>query len=119
MIDTVDVVGNTATVTFDDPMAPGEWTCVSFTDDATQQVCQGSLPSDVDGSGKATANDILALIDSLNAGPPLPDHSADVDRSGVANVVDILETINLLNGAGDFPSYLNMEITPLACPSAP
>jgi len=105
-------------VEFDDPIPPGEWTCVQH-EASGREWCAGFLPGDVNQDRLVSAGDVLALIDSINLVPgrDLPPYATDIDRSNETNASDILRLIDLLNGAGDFDAWLSRSL-PL-CPTAP
>ncbi len=112
----VVIAGNTATITFAEPIQPTRWTCVRHLA-SNKRACLGYLPADADGNGTATPADILAIIDNLNGVrvPPLPVNLCDIDRSGACLPSDILGEIDLLNGASGFPVANGTTIG--ACPS--
>ena len=76
-------------------------------------------PANVDGSSFANANDIVVVVNCLNAPGSCQNYEADTDASGMQTANDIIETVDLLNGAGAYaPGWYN---TPLpenagACP---
>ncbi|MFQ5463367.1 MAG: hypothetical protein ACE5E5_12175 [Phycisphaerae bacterium] len=114
----VDVAqnGDQVTFTLSEPIATGQWTCITY-DISGQQACWGALPGDVDGDGVSAPSDIIALIDALNGIVTMPDYRLDMDRSGSAGPEDILRLIDLLNGAVAFEPWLDATIGP--CPVGP
>lgn len=100
---TVD--GRTVEITFVPPPAgPSglqKWTTITHVPSGAS-VRIGYLPGDVNGDGRSSPLDVLALIDSLNGVSPRPLLSTDMDRSGVAQPADVLRLIDLLNGAFAF-----------------
>ena len=112
---TVTTSGNTATITFPDPIKEQTWTCVKYAL-TNEEVCMGYMPADVNVDRTSAPSDILAVIDNLNGvvDPPFPLWQCDVDRSGVCGPPDILRVIDLLNGAASYRSYLNLSM--VACP---
>ena len=116
----VSQVGAVATITFDSVIPTENWTCVSLTADATQQVCIANLPGDVDGSGSSSpALDLIAIIDCLNNPGTCPPWVEDADRDGFTAVLDLTRVIDLFNGAGLFASWTGADLGAVACPSAP
>ena len=81
----VDAVGPIATVTLDRPIDPKAWTILAVVGgDSTDVVRLGYLPADADSSRVSTANDIVMIVEHVNAnvgGNPPPYHQADIDRS--------------------------------------
>ncbi len=105
---------DTCTVTLKRPIAPGEATTITYTDE-NGAVATGrfvSHPANVNGDSQASPSDILRMIDYLNGVdvPPWGLYSEDVDHSGLLAPPDILRVIDLLNGAGEFETWIN---TPL------
>ena len=87
------------TLTLDRPLPAGAWTCFEF--EPTGRVdCVGMLPGDVNGDRTSNADDLAAIMATLNgidnAGSP------DLDRSGTVGPEDILRLMDLLNGAGNY-----------------
>ncbi len=112
------VVNNlaTTTVNFGGVIPTNEWTCVTHTTLGVEK-CIGFLPADVNASLGSNAQDITALINSLNGVVPRPIFATDVNRSGPpANPQDITGLINLLNGAGAFIPW-NGQVISTQCPS--
>ncbi len=106
----------TTTVNFAGVIPTNEWTCVTHTPLGVEK-CIGFLPADVNASLGSNAQDITALINSLNGVVPRPIFATDVNRSGPpANPQDITGLINLLNGAGAFIPW-NGEVISTQCPS--
>ncbi len=98
------LAGNTTTLNFSTPIEPGHWTVITHS--GGSKTCLGYLPGDANSSRGTNAQDITALINSLNSVVILPDYSTDVNRSGPpANPQDITGLINLLNGAGEFDPW--------------
>ena len=112
----VDSVGNTVTITLNDKISPGEWTCISHLPSGGQW-CMGYLPANADQNLVSAANDINALINAINLVPgfKLPLYASDINRSGLTTGQDILRVIDLLNGAGDFDVWIAAGLPP--CPS--
>ena len=108
-----DGVSQTVTVTLDQSIKPGHWTCITHPDSG-KEWCMGYLPGDANQSLQSTSADIIALIDSVNEVSPLPEYAVEINRSGAVNAQDILREIDLLNGAGDFAVWLNALLPP--CP---
>ncbi len=115
VIISVTGVGNTATVTFDGPIPPKNYTCVTHNNSGVQ-VCLGYLPGDVNGGGVSNASDITALVDHLNNVNLRPIYQTDMNRGGVTNASDLTRLIDLLNGANAFSSFNQVSIG-AACPS--
>lgn len=68
-------------------------------------------PADVNnGDHTSNADDISALIESLDGTTPLPNERADVNRDGQQGPADILRLIDLLNGAGAFMPWLDVTV---------
>ncbi|HNQ23023.1 MAG TPA: S8 family serine peptidase [Phycisphaerae bacterium] len=104
--------GTTAALTFDRPIDPKAWTVVTHVGSGTS-VSLGFLPGDVDASRTATAADIVALVNYVNAafaGGTPPVQSSDIDRSGNVTASDIITVINLLNGAAPFEAYFGKSL---------
>jgi len=111
------------------PVTPGEATVVAHID-VNGRVTQAgpiyALPGDVNGDGVASGDDILDLIDTLNAQPctfqtcpsAWGEFSLDIDHSGALTPADVLELIDLFNGADAFAPWVNAEL-PFAPPSCP
>ena len=57
-------------------------------------------PGNADGGEYANANDIIVVVNCLNAPGSCEDWEADIDFSGAQTANDIIEVINLLNGTG-------------------
>ncbi|MBI4718089.1 MAG: hypothetical protein HY763_09815 [Planctomycetes bacterium] len=114
-ISQVNVVGNVATVVFNQVIPTKNWTCVMHNASGKKH-CLGFLPADVNKSRASNAQDITALVNSLNNAVPRPLLATDANRSGAANAQDIAAVVNLLNGASAFDPWLNVTI-PVACPS--
>lgn len=117
-ISSVSQVGAVATVTFDSIIPTEHWTCLSLFSDASQQVCVGFLPGDVDNDGAANpALDLGAEIDCLNNPGTCPDWRTDIDRDGPPpGVLDLTRVIDLFNGAGSFLSWTGANLGS-SCPS--
>lgn len=117
VISDVTGVGDTATLIFDRPIPPRNWTCVTHIA-GDERVCVGFLPGDVNGSRSTNAQDITALINSLNNVPGLvrPLYATDANRSGAANGQDITTLINILNGAAELDPWLNASLVPCPAP---
>ncbi len=119
-ITNVDVLGNTATVTFNRVITPGIWTCITYDLAPTPaKTCLGSLPADVNGDQTAAPADILTLIDCINGVATIPCDSwqVDADRDGDLGPADILRVVDLLNGAGSFDPWLYVSLPAQAeCP---
>jgi len=115
--------GNVIDLVFNRRIRLNKWTCVAIAGDASEKVCVGALPADVDESVTSDVDDIGALIASLNAGDTEPDYSLDINRDGNVGPADILRVIDLLNGAGAFDPWLGEYIGdftgPKQCPTAP
>ncbi len=96
-----DNADGTVTVHLTRPITPGEVSALTYTSDggARSSLRLGALPGDVAGDGVATAADVLALIDVLNATaePAWGDLSLDCDHSNAVVAADILCVIDLLN----------------------
>ncbi len=107
------------TVHFSRPVAAGRWTCISFVQAPEQEVCLGSLPTDVDGNTMGHPEDVQTLIDQINGllDPPLEERQCDIDRSGQCGPSDILRVIDLLGGAEAYDAWVGQSLP--ACPSAP
>ena len=104
---------------FSEPTLPLRWTCVEYVNGG-EPVCLGSLPGDVDGSGKVRAADLFLLIDffaGVAGAPSLDPWQCDIDRSTSCNQADILAEIDLLLGVGTLLIW-DEALLP-ACPSAP
>ena len=116
-ISSVTGLGSVATINFNMPLPVGNWTCVTHIDTGAE-TCVGYLPADVNASKVSNAQDITALINSLNnvPGTVRPLFATDMNRSGVANAQDITRLIDLLNGASAFNPWVNAALP--ACPSA-
>ena len=99
VIQSVVTNGNTATITFTQPITTHRWTCVLHNASNTR-ACLGYLPGDVNGDRVPAPADILDLIDHLNGvlHPPLAIYQCDIDRSGLCAPADILTEIDVLNG---------------------
>ncbi len=121
----VTPVGGSTTeyeIVFSDPLKPGEWTTVIAHVDGPfnvpidagtgDRVHMGFLPGDINSSDKVNAQDITALINSLNmvSGLTLPLEQTDLDRSGMANAQDITRLINLLNGVNTTRAWQNESL---------
>ena len=111
--------GEVATITFDSVIPLSSWTCVSLTDDVTQQACIGNLPGDVSSNGiSMPEHDLGALIDCINTRGSCMEWQENIDRAGgAAGVLDITRLIDLFNGAGSFQSFSGASFGGLACPS--
>ncbi|MCH8147286.1 MAG: hypothetical protein IH987_04725, partial [Planctomycetes bacterium] len=111
-----DSVGKTVTVTLNDKILPGGWTCISHPA-SPGEWCMGYLPADASQDGLSAAGDIIALINAINLVPGFerPLYASDIDRSGLLLGTDILRLIDLLNGAGDFNPWITAGLQP--CPS--
>ncbi len=110
--------GNSVTLTFDGPISPGDWTCVTE-NTGGGKVCIGALPADVDGSRASDPSDIIAVIDCINgtAAHPCEVWNTDADRSGVTDPSDIIMVIDLLNGGSQFTSWFGATLpAEAACP---
>jgi len=110
--------GNTGTLTLSRPLDPKTWTTVSYhRSSATDVIRLGYLPADVDGSGVATPNDIIDVVEGVrHGGPP---HQFDINRDGNLTADDVIVLIDLLNGAYPFESYWYKTLPPLPAESAP
>ena len=65
--------------------------------DATDLLCAGLCPEDVDGDGDVGVEDVLAII--RNAGACLAmSCPADVDRNGVVDACDLVEVVRAFGG---------------------
>jgi len=104
-----------AVLTFSEPIQPNCWTCVRH-NASNKAVCLGFLPADVNSNGAALPNDIIDLIDHLNAIriPPLALHQCDIDRSDVCLPADIISLIDLLVGVLPYSAQIGDELPP--CP---
>jgi len=110
--------GNTATVVFNRPIDPKAWTALTLVGgDPTDRIRLGYLPADADGSRMSNANDIVQVINQINAvfGGATPVlHQSDINRSGTVTVADMLTLINLLNGVSPYPeAYFNAQLPAL------
>lgn len=101
--------GNDLLVALTSAIGAGAWTTLTHTDSGTS-VTLGFLPADANGDGTSAAQDLLALIDSLNGVNPLPLRGADIDRTGVAAAPDVLRLIDLLNGAGVYDPWIGVSL---------
>ncbi len=111
--------GGTFTVTFARPLTPGTITTVGYR--AGWRTAEfGALPGDADGSRLVGPDDIIAIIDHLNAvaAPPWGLYSCDIDHSGECEPSDIVGVIDLLNGAGGLSSWMGATLPPAGteCP---
>lgn len=111
----VVVVGNAATLVFNETIPTRAWTCIEHTGSGAS-TCIGSLPGDASGDRTSAPSDILRVIDCLNGVAFCELWQCDVDRSSVCGPPDILRVIDLLNGAGVYDRWLNLDLP--ACPSA-
>gem|GEM_PF-975596 len=114
----IDSIANTATVRYDAPITPGQWTCLTHTPSGGRW-CMGYLPANANQDPVTNASDINALINSINLVPGfiLPGYATDINRTGVTNAQDITRLIDLLNGAGIYDPWLGISLP--ACPTAP
>ena len=67
-------------------------------------------PANVNGSSFANADDIIALIDCLNAPGSCENYEADTDASGIQGAADIIEEVDLLNGAGAYCPWFGTQL---------
>lgn len=120
-----DVVtsGLTARLTFDAPIPPGQWTCITH-NGSGGQVCLGYLPGDTDGDEIVSVADIAALVDCISCDPngdppcttPCDLWLCDLDQSGRCGPADLLRGVDLLRGSEMFsPGWLDRTIG--TCPS--
>ena len=108
-VTSVDGTGATVTVTLERPIDPVAWTSIALVGgDPTDVIRLGYLPADADASLAANANDILKVVDAVNAGGEL--YHYDIDRSGMITANDIVELINLLNGASGYDAYFGQTL---------
>lgn len=114
---------NTFDIILSDPIPPGAWTTITANVQSPDgvpinpqagSVTLGFLPADVNGNGRSTPADILALVDHLNGirVPPLPSRQCDIDRSGQCFPSDIVRLIDLLNGTNSSRPWLNIALPP-------
>lgn len=109
------IAATTIRLDFSAPIEPGAWTVVTHIASGST-TCLGFLPADASQNGAAAANDIDALISSINSGRgSSPDYATDIDRSGETNGQDILRLIDLLNGAGEFNVWTTQTLPALPC----
>jgi hypothetical protein len=102
----VSEVAGEYTIQLAHPLAAGEATTITYTDDALTATTGAFInhPANANADASADANDVLALIDDLAGDDQLPfgELSRDTDHSGGATAADILRVIDLLNGADQF-----------------
>jgi hypothetical protein len=102
------------------PLAEGEATTLTYTDDALAETIGTfiSHPANTNGDGNAGASDVLALVGELAGGTPLPFGaiSSDTDHSGTTTASDILTVIDLLNGAEQFTPWNSTTKPSSRCP---
>ena len=106
--------GLSARLTFDTPIPPGQWTCITH-DDSGAQVCLGYAPGDADGDGEVEAADIVTLVDCISGVTTCDLWQCDLDQSGRCGAADLLRGIDLLGGAEQFDEWLDQSIG--VCPS--
>ena len=91
----------TYTLTLKRPMAPGEVTTFTYTDNDGASTTGRFIahPANVTADNAAGPVDILALIDVLNGvrSPAWGDYSVDINHSGAVDPSDILRVFDLLN----------------------
>ena len=115
-ITAVDTSGLTARLTFNAPIPPGQWTCITHNDSGAQ-VCLGYAPGDADGDGTVLAADIVTLVDCISGAVTCELWECDLDQSGKCGAADLLRGIDLLGGSEMFtPGWLGRTID--SCPSA-
>ncbi len=115
-IDTVTAVGRTVTVTFDAPIDPGAYTCITHVVSGSM-VCLGYLPSDTNGNRTSDATDITDLARHLDGyEPAMALWQCDIDRGGACTPLDLLRAVDLQNGAEQFSVWGGATLP--ACPSA-
>lgn len=115
-------LGNDYTIELAHPLATGQATTITYSDSALTNTTGTfvSHPGNADGDLTANANDVVAMIDDLSGGFPLPfgELSRDIDHSGRATAIDLLRVIDLLNGADSFATW-NATPKPVAAPDCP
>ncbi|MEK7610622.1 MAG: dockerin type I domain-containing protein [Patescibacteria group bacterium] len=89
------------TLALDRPLVPGYGTAIRPKWGGSV-ACLRYLPGDVNGDGRVSQLDQMALIDHLNGveGKERPLVSVDIDRSGTVTPKDIIALVDIFNGAG-------------------
>ncbi|HNQ22656.1 MAG TPA: C25 family cysteine peptidase [Phycisphaerae bacterium] len=112
------ISSTTVLLALDRPIDPRAWTVITLLGgDPTDRIRLGYLPADADGSRTSNAQDIVQVINQINAvfggGTPVL-HQCDINRSGTVTVADMLTLINLLNGASPYPvAYFGEQLPAL------
>ncbi len=97
------------------PIPPGYCTRFTFANTSpgpANPLVYRFLPGDSNADGTSNVQDLLALVQALNAGSPsLAAH--DINRNGVINTQDLLRLVQLLNGVGATQAWNGVSIV---CP---
>ncbi len=103
------------TVTLSGPIPPGYCTRFTFANanaGDSNPLTYRFMPGDASGNLTTNTQDLLALIQAINAGAP-PVELFDVNRSGVVNTQDLLRIVQLLNGVDSTQPWNGVS---LVCP---
>ncbi|MBI4719095.1 MAG: hypothetical protein HY763_14930 [Planctomycetes bacterium] len=124
-VDVGSASGGRYVIELEEPLPPGSWTTfvgsiarwdgtVCGPRQPPTTVSIGFLPGDVDGSGRTTAQDITALIDSLNnvPGRVRSRYSTDINHSFASNAHDIIRLIDLMNGVNTSRRWFGVSLPP-------
>jgi hypothetical protein len=103
VISTVTPAGNSATLVFNPPIRPKEWTCIRDKG-SNKRCCLSSLPADADDNRISQLADTFEVYDNLQGGviPALTIEKCDTDRSLLCSPADLLMVVDLLTGADAF-----------------
>ena len=66
-------------------------------------------PANADASVKADANDIIVVVNCLNAPGSCQNYQGDIDSSNIQGANDIIEEVNLLNGSDSYSAWFGTD----------
>lgn len=93
-IQQIEASGSQVLLTLDQPIRVGTWTTIKHKSSGTFTRI-GRLPGDVNNDGKANTDDLMVMIQGLNA-EKLPAYRGDLDADGKTSTRDTLQLIDLL-----------------------